>query len=288
VNPVGNPVPGAWVGGSVGMPQTTDFAGEAAFEYESAPGYDLEARAPGYARSVALDVLGRPPLVTRCTIRMARGTTLDGEVAAPAGRGAPLTLTVVRLDAANDRELADGDYAVDSTGHYHVALLTPDADYRIFARMPVNPALGAAEGLLVHTPADGRSVRAPKLRVDPVYTVSGRYAATDTSRIAGGQWISYSRDVAYANGGSRFHEESKVQTDATGRFVIAGVPAGRIELESVAYGRIAAPKDSGPLRYNGKNGRWALDVKGDVRGLVVPVAPAPPQMREYNVKRRYR
>jgi hypothetical protein len=149
----------------------------------------------------------------------AAGVTVTGVVTST--DGAPVARAQVQLnDAARGRSYRATS---DSDGHFTIANVETGSGYRLWVR----PQKGFRDGILENVLVDAATLLAVELAPIGVATLRGRMVTPDGAAVPG-----FTLFLATANAGGR--RSPSVTSDGQGRFIAAGLPEGRVALQTRA------------------------------------------------------
>jgi hypothetical protein len=286
----GNGLGGAWVtasnlfepepgdtyriGGSTQQAQVTGPTGETVFFGSTVGTFSVVARAAGYAATIKQGIPVDSSGNATCVLQLVRGSSIKGELDAPASIRKGIPLSLLRLDGSTGGPGAEGLTATGAEGRYTVTNLSPETEYGVFVPMALATTAGVTHTVRVRTGRDGSVTEAPRLRVERTYSVSGRVVADSGVVIPRGGYFLLSRKVEGGVGGRAFEDKKMVRPDSLGFFTVSGVPKQRVEFQ-LSFGEAeAAPGAVSPLKRDERN-LLVLDVNRDVRNLTIRLVPSP-------------
>jgi uncharacterized GH25 family protein len=205
------------------------------------------------------------------TLKITEGVTVKGRVLF---QGKPLpgiSVGMVSVDRGMENFTGNFDIGTDSEGRFAFMNLPPNTDYQLYGLMDTLRSYGAISIRNLHAGADGTTVEAGDLVVEPACRVAGRVECSDGHLIPKATRLLIGREQAW--------DSIQVQLEEDGRFDIQGIPKETVSLTARVAGYHISAKN---LSLDPLNARLVGRVEQDLTNLVFLLDKGPPPPSQFN------
>lgn len=204
-------------------------------------------------------------------LTLTEGVTLKGRVLWQRKPLAGVSVGVVSVDRRMENFTGNFDIGTDNDGRFAFMNLPPNVDYNLYGLMDSLRNYGAIPMRMIHAGADGSTVDAGDLAVEPAQRLAGRVVCNDGHPIPLATRLLIGREQAW--------DSLQVQLDETGQFDLHCIPKGTISLSVRVAGYHLSPKNPSldPL-----NPRLIGRVDQDLTNLVFLLDKGPEPPRQFN------
>lgn len=205
------------------------------------------------------------------TLKMTEGVTVKGRVLSQRKPLAGVSVGMVSVDRGVENFTGNFEIGTDSDGQFAFMNLPANVDYQIYGLMNTLRTNGTIPIRNVHAGADGTTVDAGDLLVEPACRLAGRVECSDGHRLPMATRLLISREQAW--------DSIQVEVGEDGTFDIQGIPKETISLSARVGGYHISPKNPSldPL-----NDRLVGRVEQDVTNLVFLLDKGPEPARQFN------